>query len=298
MSTGSLRERLLREAVLGDGAMGTMLQRAGLPAGHCTEEWNLSHPEVVAAVHRGYVEAGAQVLETNTLGANRINLSRHGLGDRVAEVNAAAVGLALAEAGAEGMVLASVGPLGRLIEPWGDMSRKQAFDVFLEQIQAQVAAGAHGVCIETFGVLEEALDAVGAAERAGAPNIACTMTFDTGGRTYMGVAPERAVRELREGGAHVVGANCGGGPETILAAVQEMHRSAPEEPLIAQANAGKPRLVATQTVFDLTPEAMAAYVPALLAAGVRLVGGCCGSTPEHIRAMASALGRKTTEASK
>jgi len=291
MPTQSLRERLLREVVLADGAMGTMLQRAGLPPGHCTEEWNLSHPEAVGAIHRAYVEAGAQLLETNTLGANRINLSRHGLGERVAEVNAAAVKLALAEARTERLVLASVGPLGRLLEPWGDLSREQAFEVFLEQIAAQVEAGADGVCIETFGVLEEALEAVRAADRAGAPSIACTMTFDTGGRTYMGVTAERAVQELRGGGAHVVGANCGGGPDTILAAVQEMHRVAPDEPLIAQPNAGKPRLAAAQTLFDLTPEAMAGYVPALLAAGVRLIGGCCGSTPEHIRALASALGR-------
>jgi len=293
-----LRERLLREVALCDGAMGTMLQRAGLPAGHCTEEWNLSHAEVVAGIHRAYVEAGAQVLETNTLGANRISLARHGLENGVEEINGAAVSLALAEAGVGRWVLASVGPLGRLLEPWGDLKEDEAFEVFFEQIGSQLEAGAHGVIIETFGVLEEALVAVRAAQEAGAPNIVCTMTFDKGGRTFMGVTPRRAIEELRERGAHIVGANCGGGPEEVLAALQEMHRSAPEEPLKAQPNAGKPRLVAAQTVFDLSPEGMAAYVPAFLEAGARLVGGCCGSTPDHIRAIAARLRAEATEASR
>ncbi len=287
----ALRDRVLRQVVLCDGALGTMLQRAGLPAGHCTEEWNLSHPEAVAAVHRGYVEAGSHVLETNTFGANRIALGRHGLAERVAEINAAAVRIARAEAGVGRWVLGSVGPLGGLVEPWGNLLQDGAFAAFREQMESQLQAGAQGVIIETFGVIEEAAIAVRAAIEAGAPNIVCTMSFEGGGRTFMGVTPERALQGLKEAGAHLVGANCGGGPEEILAAIKEMHQVAPEEALVAQPNAGKPRLVGSETVFDLTPEAMAGYVAAFLGAGVRLLGGCCGSTPAHLRAMAGALGR-------
>ncbi len=296
--SGPLRERLLREVVLCDGAIGTTLQRAGLPAGHCAEEWNLTNPEAVAAAHRGYVEAGAQVLQTNTLCANRIGLSRYGLGDRTAEINAAAVKIALGEAGQGRCVLATVGPLGRLVEPWGDVKPEEASSAFSEQMQGQLDAGAHGVIIETFGVIEEIVIAVRAAREAGAPNIVCTMSFEGGGRTFMGVTPTQAIDTLREAGADVVGANCGGGPAEILAAVEEMHEVAPAEPLVAQPNAGKPRLVSSETAFGVTPEVMSFYVPAFLEAGVRLLGACCGSTPAHLRAMASAVAQQTTEASR
>jgi len=295
MITETLRERLLRGPAVCDGAMGTMLQAAGLPPGHCTEEWNLSHPEVVAGVHRAYLQAGADVLETNTFGANRIALARHGLEAKVVELNRLGVELALGECGSDRWVLGSVGPLGRLVKPWGELGEAEAFAAFREQIEAQLNAGAHGVILETLGVLEEAVIAIRAAQEVGVPNIVCTMTFDTGGRTFMGVSPSQALQELRQAGAHLVGANCGGGPDTALAAVQEMHRQAPDEPLVAQPNAGKPHLQDGATVFDLSAEQMAAYVPSFLESGVRLLGGCCGTTPEHIRALVERLNLETTE---
>jgi 5-methyltetrahydrofolate--homocysteine methyltransferase len=287
---------LNRGVLIGDGAMGTMLEAAGLAPGSCRELWNVEHPEKVAAVHRAYVAAGANIIETNTFfGGNRIQLAKWGLEERVAEFNQAAVRLAREAADghpehsrrpadSEVIVSLSVGPTGDVLAPLGNLDPGRAADAFREQAEAAVQAGADAATVETFYALDEIKLAVGAALAAGLPVMA-TMTFEPGGRTMMGVAPAEAARALTDYGATVVGANCGTGPEPMLAVAQEM-LAATDRPIIVQPNAGMPRLVGGKTVFPESPEVMAEYAERFARMGVRIIGGCCGTTPEHIRAIA------------
>jgi len=294
-------DRLSRGVLIGDGAMGTMLEAAGLAPGSCRELWNIEHPEQVIAVHRAYVEAGADIIETNTFfGGNRIQLGKWGLGERAAEFNEAAVKLARAAAcpacpersrgelsrggGEEVIVSVSMGPTGEVLAPLGNLDPGPAADAFREQAEAAARAGADAATVETFFALEEIKLAIEAAAAAGLPVMA-TMTFEPGGRTMMGVRPADAARALTDYGATVVGANCGTGSERMLALAQEM-MAATDRPIMVQPNAGLPRLVGGKTVFPETPEVMAEYAGRFAEMGVRIIGGCCGTTPEHIRAMA------------
>jgi len=274
-------------AVLCDGAMGTMLQAEGLDAGACPELWNVERPEAIRAVHSAYVEAGARIMTTNTFGANRLKLDSYGIGDRVRELNAAGVAIAREVAGSDCFVAASVGPTGKLLEPLGDLTFEEAADVFAEQALAQAEAGADVILMETFADLAEARAALAGALRTGVPCF-CTMAFDTGGRTMMGVDPVTAAAELSQAGAAGVGANCGVGPAQTLEVVGRIRSAAPAI-VIAQPNAGVPRLVEGRTIYDSTPQEMAAYAVRFAQAGANIIGGCCGSTPEHIRAMGKAL---------
>ena len=277
-------DRLGRGVLIGDGAMGTMLEAAGLAPGSCRELWNVEHPEKVAAVHRAYAEAGADMIETNTFfGGNRIQLAKWGLADRVAQFNEAAVRLAR-EAGEDVIVSVSMGPTGEVLAPLGNLEPGRAAEAFREQAEAAARAGAQAATVETFFALEEIKLAVEAAVAAGLPVMA-TMTFEPGGRTMMGVAPADAARALTDHGATVVGANCGTGPERMLGVAQEM-LAATDRPIMVQPNAGLPRLVGGKTVFPETPEVMADYAERFAQMGVRIIGGCCGTTPEHIRAIA------------
>jgi 5-methyltetrahydrofolate--homocysteine methyltransferase len=289
---GILLERLAEKRVLvSDGAWGTMLQRAGLPVGHCPEEWNESHPEAVRGIAAAYATAGSDLVLTNTFGGSGPKLAKMGQEGRVAELNARGVRLSL-EGAPGAVVAASIGPTGEFLEPYGDLEEEEMEAVFREQIAACLEGGARAVCIETMSAVEEAACAVRAAKGLDASvDVSATLTFDVvpdGYRTMMGVSPARAVAALTEAGADILGSNCGNGMEQMIPLVRAF-RAETEAPLLVHANAGVPELVGGETVFRQTAEAMAAHIDALLDAGADLVGGCCGTTPDHIAAMRAAV---------
>lgn len=273
--------------IVADGAMGTMLLAAGLAPGQPTEQWVLERPEAVLAVHQAYVEAGAELILTCTFGGTRPRLSRAGLEGRVAEINRRAVELAREAAAGRAFVAGDIGPLGELLAPLGKRTYTEAVDLFAEQAAALAEAGVDVLYIETMAALEEAKAAVEGARRA-APHLPITLTFsfDTHGRTNMGVRPEQAVRAAREWGLTAIGANCGATLEMTGEALRKMREADPEAVLIAKPNAGLPRMEGGRVVYDATPEMMAEFAARVLSLGVRIVGACCGSTPDHIRAIA------------
>ena len=290
-------EAVLKRAgpILADGAMGTMLFEAGLQFGDPPEAWNLEHPDRVQAIHRAYLEAGSQIILTNTFGGNRFRLGMHNLQAKVPELNRAAVEIAreaAKEAGGRALVAGDIGPSGGILLPVGEMQFAEAVAGFAEQAAALVAGGADVIWIETMSDLEEVRAAIEGVRQA-SPRlpIIASMTFDTRGHTMMGVTPEEAVRALSGWGAAAVGGNCGNGPDEILAVVQKMRAAAPGVVLVAKANAGLPELQNGRAVYRAGPKAMADYALAVSAAGAHIVGACCGSTPDHVRAMAEALGR-------
>jgi 5-methyltetrahydrofolate--homocysteine methyltransferase len=275
------------QVLVSDGAMGTMLQSLGLEVGQCPETWNLTHPERVQQVHRAYLEAGAQLLTTNTFGGNRIRLAGHGLAEQLRAINRQAVELARAVAADRAAVMASVGPTGALLEPLGDVTEAQAFDIFSEQMSALREGGADTVILETFMALEEIVIALRAAKALGLKVIA-SMSFGAGERTMMGVTPEQAATTLTQEGALVVGANCSTGAQEMVPVIRRM-RAAVSIPLIAQPNAGMPVLQGNRAVYTQKPEEMSAFVPQFIEAGAKVIGSCCGSTPEFTRAIANTL---------
>ena len=273
--------------VLGDGAMGTMLQLAGLTEG-APERWNVERPEVVLGVHRAYVEAGSDFVSTNTFGGTRNRLALDGLGDRVAELNEAGARLAR-EAAGDRLVAGSMGPTGELMEPLGLLTPDGARESFTEQARALKAGGADFALIETMSALEEVQAAVEGARAAGL-RVAVTMSFDTNFHTMMGVKPVQALATLAGWGVAVVGANCGNGPAEIERVMTEMSQAVPGGVvLMAKSNAGMPRWKDDRITYGGTPEVMAEYARKMTELGVRIVGGCCGSTPEHVAAMRRAL---------
>jgi methionine synthase / methylenetetrahydrofolate reductase(NADPH) len=284
-------ERLRSAPVLCDGAMGTLLYAQGIFINRCYDELNLSQPEIIRGIHRDYVHAGAEVIETNTFGGNSFRLARHGCADRVAEVNRAGARLAREVAKANSVFVAgSVGPLGIRIEPLGKTSLEEARAAFRGQIEALTSEGLVDLLIlETFGYLEEIHQAILAA-RDVAPNVpvVAQVTIDEDGNCLDGSTPETFTRRLTEWGADVVGCNCSVGPVTMLDAIERMAR-ATDKPLSAQPNAGMPRSVEGRNIYLCSPEYMASYARRMVQAGVQLVGGCCGTTPDHIRAMKSSL---------
>ncbi|MGA2110999.1 MAG: homocysteine S-methyltransferase family protein [Anaerolineales bacterium] len=280
--------------ILADGAMGTMLFELGLQFGDPPEMWNLEQPDKVRQVHRAYLEAGARMLLTNTFGGNRFRLGMHGRESQVAELNRAGARLAR-EAGAERsqetVIAGDLGPSGGLMAPLGDLDYEQARRGFAEQAQALREGGVDVFWIETISSLEEmraAFDGIRMVD--GERPIIMTMTFDTRGRTMMGVTPEEAASVLTSLGAAAVGGNCGNGPEEILEVIRKMKAAAPEGTvLVSKANAGVPRLEKGRAVYAAGPADMAAYAVAAQQAGARIIGACCGSTPAHLREMARAL---------
>jgi 5-methyltetrahydrofolate--homocysteine methyltransferase len=289
-------QQLLDQAVpiLADGAMGTMLFDAGLQFGDPPEVWNAAHPDRVRAVHRGYLDAGSKIILTNTFGGNRFRLAMHNLQARVADLNRTAAILLRAEveaAGTGALVAGDIGPSGEILAPLGTLEYADAVAGFAEQAAALVAGGADVIWIETMSALEEMQAAIEGARRA-SPDIPLitTMTFDTHGRTMMGVTPEQAYQALSGWGAAAIGGNCGNGPDELLAVVKKMKAvAAPEAVLVAKSNAGMPKLVQGKAAYQCEPQEMGGYSLQVRDAGARLIGGCCGSTPAHIRAMAEAL---------
>jgi len=279
------------KVVIADGAMGTMLFSAGLQFGDPPEAWNVSEPNLVRRIHRGYLEAGSQIVMTNTFGCNRLRLALHGLDTRVAELNQTAAVLLRTEVdanGGEALVAGDIGPSGAIMAPTGTLEFDDAVDLFAEQAGALVAGGVDLIWIETMSDLTEIKAAIQGVRRVapGIPLIA-TMTFDTRGRTMMGVTPEQAVIALDAWGADAVGGNCGNGPDEIVTVIERMRAVAPNVRLVAKSNAGMPVLVDMRAVYKSEPAEMARQALAMREAGATIIGGCCGSTPEHVRAIAA-----------
>lgn len=270
-----------------DGALGTMLMSTGIPV-RCPTEMNLVSPETVLALHAAYVESGAMAVITNTFGGSRTKLEKDGLGERAKEINFSAARLAREAAGDSRFVMGNIGPLGELLEPLGEMPYEHAVEVFREQADTLAEGGVDFFVVQTMFDLTEARAAIQAAKTTGLPVVA-TMTFDTGGRTMMGVSPAQAVEALLAAGAVVVGANCGVGPRETLETLKGMHEANPTIWLAARPNAGVPVVEGGRTTYNVTPAELARFVPGFVEAGARMVGACCGSTPEHTRAIAEAV---------
>jgi 5-methyltetrahydrofolate--homocysteine methyltransferase len=279
--------------ILADGGMGTMLMELGLQFGASPELWNVEHPDRVRQVHQSYVQAGSRIILTNTFGCNRLRLGLHNLQDRVVEFNRAAARLVRQEidaGGGRGIVAGDIGPSGGILAPLGELEPADATAAFAEQAGGLIDGGVDVVWIETLSSLEEMHAAIDGVRQASADiPIVATMTFDTRGRTMMGVTPEQAVRELAGWGVSALGANCGNGPDEILAVIGKMKAAAPQATLVAKANAGVPKLEKGRAVYGAGPEEMAAYATAVADGGARIIGACCGSTPRHLEAMAAAL---------
>ena len=281
-------KRLCSKGVLVlDGAWGTELVKRGLRSGECPELWNLSHPDDVRALARAYREAGADIILTNTFGGNYFKLKKANVSSGVREINIRGVALSK-EMARDSLVFASLGPTGEFLEPLGSVKEEKMVTCFSEQVEAFVEGGADGVIIETMMTLREAQCALRAVKENSNLPVALSMTFNKGRRGYatvMGVTPEKAVIELQKAGADIVGANCGFGIENMVE-VARMMRPATTLPLWIKPNAGVPQLQKGETVYPETPEEMVTSVSELIKAGVSMIGGCCGTTPEHIRLIA------------
>lgn len=283
----ALLSRLLDPSavVVFDGAMGTMIYGRGVFINQCYDELNLRSPDLIRSIHEAYVKAGAEVLETNTFGANRVKLAQHGLGDQVRAINLAAARLARSAAGDKALVAGAVGPLGVRLEPYGPTSREEAREVFAEQIAALKEGGADLFIVETFSDLDEVTQAILAARDVDpAMPVIAQVAINGDGVTAYGATPADIVVALDQAGADVIGLNCSVGPQTILEAIEKMAPLTSKK-LSAQPNAGMPRDVSGRTMYMASPEYMASYARHLVNAGAKVIGGCCGTTPEHIRDM-------------
>ena len=290
----TLLERLRRgDLLISDGATGTFLQQHGLEPGGCPEEFNASHPDVVREMSRQYFEAGSDLVLTNSFGGTVFMQRKYGYGERVAEFNRLAAEHARSQAPEGGFVVGSVGPTGEFLEPLGPVSETEMYEAFVEQVKALEAGGADAVVVETMTAVEEAELAVRAARENTDLVVMATMVFDKGPRgffTMMGVTPERAVHAMEEAGAHVVGSNCGNGIDYMVDIARRM-RSETDGFLLIHSNAGIPAMKGGQIIYPESPGYMAERFRELADIGVNIIGGCCGTGPEHIRALAAAVGR-------
>ena len=291
----ALLERLGRGGVMiSDGATGTFLQQHGLEPGGCPEEFNASRPDVVREMARQYFDAGSEMALTNSFGGSVYMQKKYGYGDRVGEFNRLAAEHARSQAPEGSLVIGSVGPTGEFLEPLGPVSEQEMYAAFVQQVTALEEGGADGVVVETMTALEEATLAIRAARENTGLAIMATMVFDKGPRgffTMMGVTPERAVVELEKAGAHVVGTNCGNGIDNMVEIARRM-REETSGYLLVHSNAGIPAMRGREIIYPESPEYMAERFMALADLGVDIIGGCCGTGPEHIRALARALGRQ------
>jgi 5-methyltetrahydrofolate--homocysteine methyltransferase len=283
-----LLNRLREGFLICDGAMGTTLSASGHAPGRALELLNVEQPDLVRAAHRAYIEAGADIITTNTFQGTRPVLEQHGLGDRTRELNSAGAQLARQVAGDNVFVAGSIGPTGKILEPYGDYPEEAARAAFAEQAKALLEGGVDLFVVETFVAIEEVRAAITAAAATGLP-VAASMAFDPSGRTAFGVTPEIAAKEMEAAGTSVVGANCGTISSAEMVDVIAKFRAATSLPLIAQPNAGRPQRTDAGTVYPETPEMLADSAQRFRELGVAIIGACCGSTAKHIQAIVRRL---------
>ncbi len=277
------------KVTIADGAWGTELDNLGCPPGFCREEWNVTDPDKVRQVASSYVEAGAEIVLTNTFGANRFVLERHDRGDKVHAFNKAGAAISKEAAGSKAMVFGSIGPSGKIVM-MGEVSQEDLAEAFTEQAQALAEGGADGLVVETMTEMAEAETAVKAAKSTGLPVVA-SMTYDSGKdhtNTMMGVTPEQAVKALTEAGADIIGCNCGIGIDNYIN-VAGMFHNLTDKPIWVKANAGLPEIQGGKIVYNMTPDTYAEKARALAKAGANIIGGCCGTSPDFIRALVEKL---------
>jgi 5-methyltetrahydrofolate--homocysteine methyltransferase len=281
-----------KKILVSDGAWGTLLLQRGLPPGACPELWNVTHRADVLGVAKGYIDAGADMIETNSFGGSPLKLTHYGFADRAAELNDAAAAISREAAGGDCFVLGSIGPTGAILMT-GEVGEQELFEGFCIQAKALEKGGADALCIETMSAVDEACCAIRAARESTACEIVCTFTFEktVAGeyRTMMGISPAEMAAAIREAGADIIGTNCGNGFEQMIDIVREIRTIDPQTPILVHANAGKPEIRDGKTVFPETPAMMASRVNDLIQAGATIIGGCCGTTPAHITALAHAI---------
>ena len=294
--TNKFLELLASQTILADGAMGTMLHARGVGFDKCFDELNLTNPAAVADVHRAYIEAGAQLVITNTFGANRFKLSKHGLQDSVREINQQGVELAkrvVAASFKEVLIAGDVGPLGVRIAPFGRVQPEEAKDAFAEQVRVLHEAGVDLIVIETFSDLYEIREAIHAVKETCALPVVASVTFTRDDRTLLGDEPMKVARTLRDAGADVLGVNCSGGPAQLLRILKQMHQAVPDGKFWVKPNAGWPEQVGGRIMYPADAEYFGDYALSFREAGACVVGGCCGTTPQHTAAMKKALETST-----
>jgi len=288
-----IADEVKKRVLVSDGAWGTYLVAAGMKPGECPELWNIEHPDVVRGIARSYLEAGADTVLTNSFGGTRFKLAHFGLAERVSELNEAAASLSREAAGPNQHVIGSMGPTGKILL-MGDVTEDELYEAFREQAVALEKGGADACDIETMTALDEACIAIRAAKENTSLEILCTFTFDTrtesGYRTMMGVSPTEMAGAVLDAGADIIGTNCSLGSGEMVAVVKELRAAAPGVPILVRPNAGRPQPADDGSItYPETPEIMAGNVALLLAAGANLIGGCCGTSPDHIRLIAKAV---------
>jgi len=282
------------KVLVSDGAWGTFLQKMGLQPGECPESWNLKYPDKVQQIAQSYIDAGSDMIETNSFGGNSFKLAYFGLESQVYEINKAAAEISRKAAGPERHVLGSIGPTGKMLV-MGDVTYEELYESFKEQAIALEAGGADALVIETMSDIEEAKAAIKACRENTRCEVICTMTFEKSGDneffTMMGVTPEAMTTEMVDAGATIIGANCGNGMENMIGITKAIRSINPEIPVLIHANAGVPVYRNGETIFLESPEITASFVKKLIDAGANIIGGCCGTTPEHIRMIAEEVKR-------
>ena len=278
--------------LVSDGAWGTFLQKKGLQPGECPEHWNLTHQDAIREIAQSYINAGADMIETNSFGGTSFKLKYFGLSDQVSEINEAAAYLSKEVAGDDHWVIGSVGPTGKMLV-MGDVTEEELYDAFKTQAIALEKGGADAICIETMSDIDEASTAIRAVKENTRAEVICTFTFDPIAeneyRTMMGISPAEAAIACADAGADILGTNCGNGLKNMVNIVAQMREAAPDMPILVHANAGLPELKDGKTIYPETPEKMRELIPQIIRSGANIIGGCCGTTPAHITAIKEAI---------